>query len=329
MLRRRDIVIFFGALAAAWPAQLRAQQPNRLRRIGALMGFSRADDGRPFTSTLEKSLQGLGWSLGVNVEIHYRWAGSDPARIQEYARELVAFGPDVLLAGGTGNLVALSQRTRSIPIVFIQVTNPDGGGFVANLSRLGGNITGISNPDVSILGDRIKVLKEIAPKISRLLVLFEPNYPTVPSSLRIVDTTTAALGIKVSHAPVHNIEEVEQAIRDFSGEPAGGVAVIQSALFTTRRDRITALAVEHGLPGIFHLRAFVVSGGLASYGIDQMAMYAQVPTYLDRILRGESPADIPVQEPNKSEFIINLKVAKQLGLEIPKSTIARADEVIQ
>ncbi len=203
--------------------------------------------------------------------------------------------------------------------MFIQVTNPDLGGFVASLSHPGSNITGISNPELSIVEDRLKILKEIAPGVTRILALFEADYPTAPSSLRAMETTASLLGIHVSQAGVRDVAAIEPAIREFARVPNGGAA----------RERIAALAAQYVLPGVYHLRSFVTSGGLASYGIDQMAMYAQVPAYLDRILKGENPADIPVQEPTKFEFVINLKIAKQFGLQIPKSVIARADEVIE
>ena len=195
------------------------------------------------------------------------------------------------------------------------MTNPDTGGFVSSLSRPGGNITGISNPDVSILRDRIKLLKELAPTITRLLVLFDPNHPNVPNSLRMIATITVALGVHVSSVGVHDIAGIEQAIGDFARIPNGGLLVIQSSIFTTKREWIALLAAQHNLPGVFHLRAFAASGGLASLGIDQLAAYAQAPAFLDRILKGEKAADLPVQEPSKSELVINLKVAKQLGLE--------------
>ena len=328
-MRRRTFITLLGSALAEWPLACRAQQLNRVRRIGALMGFAQAEDAKSYTATLEMNLQALGWTPGQDVQIDYRWAGSDTGRIRAYAHELVALGPDVLLAVGTGRLLALSQQTRTIPIVFIQVTNPDRGGFVASLSRPGGNITGISNPDVTIVGARINILKEIAPRVTRLLAIFEPDYPNAPSSLRAVETTAAPIGIHVSQAGVRDVADIEQAIREFAHVPNGGLVVIPSTLFTTARERIAALAAQHGLPGVYHLRSFVTSGGLASYGIDQMAMYAQVPAFLDRILKGENPADIPVQEPIKSEFVINLKVVRQLGLEIPQSAIDRADEVIE
>jgi putative tryptophan/tyrosine transport system substrate-binding protein len=266
---------------------------------------------------------------GENLQIAYRWAGGAGGRAQTYASELVALNPDVLLGVGTGNLVALSQQTRTIPIVFMQVTNPERDGFVASLARPGGNITGISNPNVSIVGERIKVLKEIAPRVTRILALFEPEYPTVPTSLRTMEATAAGLGMTVTPAGVRSVAQVEQAIEEFARAPNGGLAVIQSSLFATARERITALALRHGLPGMFHLRSFVTSGGLASYGIDLMAMYAQVPSYLDRVLKGGNPAEMPVQEPDKSEFIINLKTARLLGLDISQSVIGRTSAVIE
>jgi putative ABC transport system substrate-binding protein len=333
-MRRREFVTIVGgsALASAFvarPITALSQQDSVVRCIGVLMGFSGPEAGRPYTITLEKNLQAQGWTVGENLEIHYRWPGSDARLIQASAQELVSLRPDALLATGSGSLAALSKQTSTIPIAFIQVTNPDKSGFVANLSRPGGNITGISNPDVSILSDRIKLLKELVPRMTRLLVLFNPDHHAATSSLRIVDATASILGIQVSKAGVRENPALERAIDEFARAPNGGMLVIPSTFFSARREQIVGMAAKHYLPSIFHIRSFAVSGGLASLGVDQMAMYAEIPAYLDRIFRGEKPADLPVQEPSKSQLIINLKVAKHLGIEVPGPTIARADEVIR
>jgi putative ABC transport system substrate-binding protein len=314
-------------LSIVWPVAGKAQQP--MRRIGVLAGFTSAEEARPYTSALEKGLEALGWTLGRGLQIDYRFADNDSARTQMLARELVASAPDVLLGVGTSNLVALSQQTRALPIVFIQVTNPERDGFVASLERPGGNITGVSNPDVGLVGERIKVLKQIVPRMTRVLVLFEPDYPTAPSSLRMAGTTAAGLGMRVVQAGARSMSDVERAVADFAREPNGGMIVIQSSLFGINRQRVAALSVQHAVPGMFHLRAFIANGGLASFGIDQVGMWAQAPRYVDRILKGEKPGDIAVQEPEKSEFIINMKAARQLGLDIPRAVLSRATEVVE
>ena len=327
-MRRRQLLALLGVGAAAWPLSARAEQSQRVRRIGALIGFASADEARPYTVAFEKKLQTLGWTPGETVQIDYRLTAGDNNRMRSYARELVALSPDVLLASGTGSLAALQQLTHTIPIVFIQVTDPVTGGFVTSLSNPGGNITGITNPEIAIVGERLRLVKEIAPGATRVMALFEPGYPTVPGSLHELELAAGSLGMQLIPAGVRE-GQIEQLIREFARDPNGSLAVIQSPPLSAQRVRIVSLATEHRLPGVYANRSFVTSGGLASLGTDLPVIYDQVASYLDRILKGEKPSDVPVQQPAKAALVLNLQTAKKIGVEIPPTVIARATEVIE
>jgi putative ABC transport system substrate-binding protein len=329
-MRRREFITLLGGAVAAWPLSGRAQQPDRRKRIGVLMGLVQNDpSSRPYIVAFESKLQSLGWTSGQNLEIDYRWTGGDAERFRTDAAELAKLDLDAILATSTGALQSLQRATKTAPIVFVQVTNPDSGGFVASLERPGGNITGVSNPDVSIVGDRLKMLKEIAPKVARALAIFEPDYPTVPSSLLALESAAAQIGVRASSAGARDAAGIDKAIREFAREPNGGLLVIQSPPLVALRERTVALAADQGLPGVYPLRSYAASGGLASYGNDLIVIYAQAAALIDRILKGEKPGEISVQPPAKFEVVINLKTAKTLGIEIPPAVMARATDVIR
>ncbi len=329
-MRRREFVTLLGGATVAWPLAARAQQPDRMRLIGVLMGFAANDPGaRPQIMAFEKSLAASGWMAGQNVQINYRWTAGDANRMRSDAQELVASSADVILATSTAALKSLQQATHTIPLVFVQVSNPVVAGFVASLSRPGGNITGVSNPDVSVVGERLGLLKEMVPSVTRALVLLQPDYPTVPDSLRAIESVGTSLGIVVTRGEIRNADDTEKSITAFAREPNGGLLVIQSPPLIAARQRIIAAASQHGLPGVYPLRVFAASGGLAFYGSDTNDTYAQAAAYVDRILRGQRPADLPIEYPAKLRLVINVKAANSFKLEIPAAVLARADEVIE
>jgi ABC-type uncharacterized transport system substrate-binding protein len=328
-VKRRKFITLLGG-AATWPLAARAQQPERMRRIGVLSSLA-ADD--PETQARHAAfLQGLqewGWTTGRNVQIDYRWGAGDPDRFRKYALELVALAPDVILATGTPVTAALLQATRSVPIVFAQVPDPVANGFVANLAQPGGNATGFTVYEYGTSAKWIELLKEIAPRVTRAAVLRDPAIASGIGQLAAIQGVAPTLGMEVRPAGVRDAGEIERAVTAFAREPNGGLIVLASPLAIIQRDLIITLAARHRLPTVYSRRFFVTSGGLISYGPDSIEPYRRAASYVDRILKGEKPADLPVQAPTKYELVINLKTAKSLGLEIPPSVLARADEVIE
>jgi putative ABC transport system substrate-binding protein len=328
-LHRRDFISLIGGAAAAWPLAARAQQGEPMRRIGVLM-YLAADDaeGQARLAAFAQALKQLGWSDGRNLRIDTRWANADD--IRKHAAELVALAPDVLLAAtGTATVAPLLQATRTVPIVFVSVIDPVGAGFVASLAQPGGNATGFTIYEYSMSGKWLELLKEIAPGVTRAAVLRDPAVASGIGQFGAVQIVAPSLGVEVSPVDVRDADEIERAVAAFARGLNGGLIVTGSALGISHRDLIIALAARHRLPAVYPLRYYVTGGGLISYGPDSIDQFRRAAGYVDRILKGEKPADLPVQAPTKFELVINLKTAKALGLDIPSTVLARADEVIE
>jgi putative ABC transport system substrate-binding protein len=328
-MRRRQFITLLGG-AAAWPLAARAQQPERMRRIGVLMHLAADDpEGQARVGAFLQGLQEWGWAVGRNVRIEYRWAAGDAERIRKYAAELVGLGPDVILAAGGAVVAPLLQATSTVPIVFAQTPDPVGAGFVASLARPGGNATGFTIYEYGLSGKWLELLKEIAPGVTRVAVLRDPAITAGTGQLGAIQSVAPSLGVELSPVSVRDAREIERAVTAFARSSNAGLIVTGSALAVIHRDLIIALAARHRLPAVYPVRFFVRSGGLISYGADSIDPYRRAAAYVDRILKGENPADLPVQAPTKLELVINLKTAKALGIEMPASMLARADEVIE
>ena len=327
-MNRRQLIALVGG-AAAWPAVARAQQPALVRRIGVLMGIANDLEGQERIKAFQQGLQELGWTVGRNIRIDYRWAGG-AVDMQPYARDLVAAAPDALLTTSTTTATALRQETGTIPIVFIQVSDPLGSGLVASLARPGANLTGFTNFEFSMAGKWVEILKEIDPRIVSIDVMFNPETaPYAEGYVRLVEAAGRALAIDVSISTVRDVSGLSAAIVAIARRSNAALIVMPDIFTVTHRERIAALANEHHLPAVYPYKNFVSAGGLISYGTDQLELFRQAASYVDRILKGENPANLPVQQPTKFELVINLKTAKVLGLTIPSSLLARADEVIE
>jgi putative ABC transport system substrate-binding protein len=329
-MQRREFITLLGGAAAAWPLAARAQQPERMRRIGVLMP-SAADDPE-FQARITAFLQGLaqlGWLDGRNVRIETRWGVADADRIRKYAAELVELAPDVILANSSAAIAPLLQATRTVPIVFTSVADPVGAGYVDSLARPGGNVTGFLVWEYSIAAKWLELLKEIAPRVTRAMVLRESAIAAGPAQFGVIQAAAPALGVELRPVDARDAGEIERAITAFAQSANGGLIVTGSPWAVSHRGLIVALAARHRLPAVYFQRPFVAGGGLISYGSDPTDQYRRAAGYVDRILKGEKPADLPVQAPTKYELIINLKTAKALGLEIPSSVLARADEVVE
>jgi putative tryptophan/tyrosine transport system substrate-binding protein len=331
-VRRREFITLVGGAAGAWPVAARAQQrPDRKRRIGVLM-FSADDDAevRVWVSSFVQGLRELNWAEGSNVHIDYRWTAGDPGRTRMLAAELVALKPDVILASNTTTLVALYEATRTTPIVFANVSDPVGGGFVQSFARPAGNITGFVPAEASLGGKWLTLLKEIAPGTKRVAFIFNPETaPYAEGFARSATSAASSFAAEVIQTPVHDDSEIERGIAALAGEPNGGLIVLPSLFTVARRAPIISLAARHRLPAIYAYRYFVTEGGLMSYGNDMPDQFHQAATYVDRILKGGKPSDLPIQAPTKFQFVINRRTAKTLGLDIPSSLLGIADEVIE
>jgi putative ABC transport system substrate-binding protein len=329
-LRRREFIWLLGG-AAAWPMAARAQQGEPIRRIGVLSGSGGADDPDPkerYAAFLQR-LQQLGWIDGRNVRIDTRWPAGDADSIRKYAAELVALAPDVIMASGTSIVGPLLQATRTVPIVFAGVADPVGAGFVESLARPGGNVTGFMQFEYSLSAKWLELLKQIAPGVTRVAVLRDPDITSGIGQFAVIQSAAPSLGMDVRPVNVRIPKEIERAVTAFARSANSGLVVTGSGLAAIHRDLIITLAARHKLPAVYARRLFVTEGGLVSYGPDRVDQSRQAAAYVDRILKGEKPADLPVQAPTKYELVINLKTAKALGLEIPTSLLARADEVIE
>jgi ABC-type uncharacterized transport system substrate-binding protein len=326
--RRRQFMTLIGGAAAVWPLAARAQQGSAMPRVGALFGIAENDpEGRNRIDAFRQGLEKLGWVQGKNLHIEARWAGGDPERLRALAAEVVRLKPTVVLAGATMSLVALQQVASDIPIVFAQVTDPVGAGFVASLARPGGNITGFTQHEFAIGVKWLELLKELAPRVKRVAVIHRADNPASAGYLATITPAAPTFGVELTITGVRNTADVEHAIESIAGTSDGGIIVLPGP--TPSRDRLIALAEQHRLPAVYPFRYWVVSGGLASYGIDNVELYRLAASYVDRILKGETPADLPVQHATKFQLVINLKTAKALGLDPPITLLARTDEVIE
>ena len=328
-MKRREFITLVGG-AAAWPLAAHAQQGERMRRVGVLNTLV-ADDamGQARNGALLQGLQQAGWTIGRNVHVETRWAAGDADRLRTYAAELVALAPDVIVTAGNAGTAPLLQATRTVPIVFVIVPDPVGAGFVDSLARPGGNATGFTSFEYGLSAKWLELLKEIAPSVRRAGVLRDPGLASGPAQFAAIQSVAPSLGVELSPVNVRDVAEIERAIAAFARAANGGLIVTGSALVAVYRHRIIELAARHQLPSVYVERSFVEAGGLISYGPDFLDQYRRAAGYVDRILKGEKPADLPVQAPTKYELIINLKTAKSLGLEIPTPVLARADEVIE
>jgi putative ABC transport system substrate-binding protein len=330
-LRRREFITLLGGAAASWPLAAQAQQLERMRRIAVLQGGSDRDDPRsqPHMAAFLQALQQLGWTDGRNVRIDYRWPAGDADKAHKYAAELIALAPDVILAASAANMTPLLQATRTVPIVFVGVVDPVGSGFVNSLSRPGGNATGFMLFDYDLSAKWLELLKEIAPGVTRAAVVRDSAIPTGIGQFAVIQSVSRSVGVEVSPLNLRDAGEIEPALAVFARPGNSGLIVTASPLSLVRRELIVALAARHKLPAVYWERFFVAAGGLISYGPDQIDQYRAAAGYANRIIKGEKPADLPVQGPTKYELVINLKTAKALGLDVPASVLARADEVIE
>jgi putative ABC transport system substrate-binding protein len=327
---RRQFISALGAASVAWPLTARAQQGDRMRRIGILLPAA-ADDSE-FQARVGAFLQALallGWTIGRNVRIDTRWATANAAEIRRHAAELAALAPDVILAHGTSALGPLLQATSTVPIVFAAAGDPVGGGLVDSLARPGGNATGFMSFEYGLSGKWLELLKEIAPRVTRAAVLRDPAFSSGNSQFAVIRAMAPSLRVEVNPVNLRDPGEIERAVAAFARSPNGGLIVTTGAAATLHRNLIITLASRHKLPAVYYERFFVAAGGLVSYGPDQIDQYRQAAGYVDRILKGEKPADLPVQAPTKYETALNLKTAKALGLDVPAQLLARADEVIE
>ena len=329
-MNRRDFIALVGGAAAAWPLAAWAQQPDGMRRIGVLMGLAEDDQAtRARLAAFRQGLEKRGWSEERNVRVEYRFAPAS-AQAQVLAKELVALRPEVILAHTTPVTAALQQESSTIPIVFAAVTDPIGSGFVASLPRPGGNITGVMLYEASITGNWLAMLKEIAPNLVRAAFVANPKTATFYDYyLRAAEAAAPSVGLEPVPTLVENATDIERAIGSFASAPNGGLVLIPDVAATVHRDLIIALAARHRLPAVYYSRYWVTAGGLMSYGNDLVDMFRQAASYVDRILRGDKPADLPVQAATKFETIINLKTARAIGLTVPPTLLTRADEVIE
>jgi putative ABC transport system substrate-binding protein len=332
-LRRRDFITLLGGAAVAWPLAARAQQGERMRRLAGMMGGRNADtdpEGRAWFAAFRKALEDSGWVEGRNFRADYRWPSGDLDRMEAIAKEFIDLKPDVMFAGNTPSVLALLRQTRTIPIVFTNLSDPVGTGVVENLARPGANATGFTAYEYSLAGKWLEILKEVAPVVTRVAVLFNPETaPYARYYLSVIETSAPSFGVTVNGASIRSISEMEIAIEAQARMPGSGLIVLPDTFTFSHRAQQIAATARHRLPAIYALRGQALDGGLLSYGPDTIDLYRRAASYVDRILKGEKPADLPVQNPTKYELLINLKTAKALGLDIPATLLARADEVIE
>jgi putative ABC transport system substrate-binding protein len=329
-MRRREFVALLGGVAAAWPLAARAQQPEQMRRIGVLTNLVADDpEAQARVGAFLQGLQELGWAVGRNMRIEYRWGAGDADRTRGYAAELVALAPDVILTSGASALAPLLQATRSVPVVFAQVPDPVGAGFVNSLARPGGNTTGFITYEYGLSGKWLELLTQIAPSVTRAAVIRDPAVSAGTGQWGAIQAVAPSVRVLVSPVNVRDAGEIERDVAAFAHGSNSGLIVTASALAIRHRNLIVTLAARHRLPAVYYQRGFVTGGGLISYGPDFIDQYRRAAGYVDRILKGEKPSELPVQAPTKYELVINLKTAKALGLDVPQSLLARADEVIE
>jgi putative ABC transport system substrate-binding protein len=328
-MRRREFVTVFGCLAASWPLVAHGQQAT-MRRIGVLIGTTENDpETKRRVEGLVQGLREVGWTEGRNIHLDYRFSGADLERMRRYAAEIVALAPDVIVVHSNDYVAALRQADRTIPTVFAQVGDPVGSGFVQSLAHPGSNLTGFTTFEPEIGGKWLQTLKEIAPGITQTLVLLDPKIVANREYLHAAETAASEIGLTVIASPIQSASDIEHSITTFAAEPAGSLLVLPSPTTGVNRERIIGLAAQFRLPAVYAFRFFSISGGLVSYGADTADLYRRAASYVDRILKGAKPADLPVQQPTKFDLVINLKTAKALGLEVPPTLLARADQIIE
>ena len=330
MTTRRELITLLGSAATVWPFAARAQQGKRMRRVGALIPLPANDpQAQVRNAAFLQGLQQFGWTVGKDVQIDYRWSAGNEDDTRKYALELVALAPDVIFASGSQALGPLQRATRTVPIVFVLVADPVGAGFVDSLARPGGNITGFTSYEYGLGAKWLEVLKQIAPNVTRVAVVRDAAMPTGIGVWGAIQSVSPSFGVELRPVDVHDAGEIERVLTAFAGSPNGGLIVTASALAVMHRDLIIALAARHRLPAVYYDRYFAAAGGLISYGSNSVEEFRLAAGYVDRILKGEKPAELPVQVATKYELVINLKTAKALGLDVPASVLVRADEVIE
>jgi putative ABC transport system substrate-binding protein len=327
-MKRREFITLLGGAAASWPLAVRAQQLGKVPLVGALMPFAEGDEeAERRRNAFQRGLEAFGWTNGQNIRIEYRWVGSDRDRIRNAAIEIVGLKPDVILVSTALILAPLQEQTSTVPIVFTHITDPVGSGIVASLAQPGSNVTGFAPAEFSMYGKLMEALKEAAPSLTRVAVVMNPEQAPQAGMLRAVEAVASALGVKTSSLSVR--DPIERGFASFAQEQHGGLVVLPNPVADVNRELIVRTATRHGLPAIYAYRYYVASGGLMSLGIDTADQFKQAASYVDRILKGAKPAELPVQQPTKFELVINLKTAKALGLDVSPMLLARADEVIE
>ena len=327
-MRRREFITLLGS-AAAWPLAAHAQQPVQMRRVGVLESAGIETDQQAGVAVFKEVLRQLGWIEGRNVRFEVRWSSADPAKARKNAEELVALQTNVILVTGVLALQTLLQTTHSVPIVFNSISDPVGGGFVDSLAKPGGNATGFVLFDYALTAKWVELLKQIAPTVTRVAVLRDPGLAASVGQFAVIQYVAPSVGMEVTAISMRDVQEIEQDIAKFASSPNGGLILTASALSVVNRDLIVGLAAKHKLPAVYHRRYFVTGGGLMSYGSEVNEQFRGAAGYVDRILKGEKPPDLPVQVPTKYELVINRKAAQALGLTVPPSLLARADDVIE
>jgi putative tryptophan/tyrosine transport system substrate-binding protein len=328
-MHRREFIALIGGAAAVWPLAGRTQQGESIRRVGMLMPYSKGDaDGQAVIAAFQRRLQDLGWAEGSNIRFEIRWAGGDPDKARTFAKELIGMTPDVIVPSSNQVTTILQQETHTIPIVFVLVGDPVGSGYVASMAQPGGNLTGFAVLENAIAGKWVETLSEIAPQVSRIGFILHPETPANIGLLHAAEAS-ATSGIKLVPLGVHNAGEIESAVTAFAAQGNGGLIAAPHAITFANRDLIVELAARYRLPAVYAFRNFATSGGLISYGTNPIMMWREGAAYVDRILKGAKPADLPAQFPTKYELVINLKTAKALGLTVPPLMLGRADDVIE
>jgi putative ABC transport system substrate-binding protein len=329
-MTRRELIALLGGTAATWPLGARAQQPERMRRVGVLVSIAENDpEGQTRLAVFKQAMQQLGWSEGRNLQIIPRWGAGEADSIRRYAAELVALAPDVILANGSVTVGPLLQATRTLPIIFVYVPDPVGAGFVSSLARPGGNATGFTPFEYGTASKWVELLKQIAPNVTRAAIIRDPAIATGLAQFAAMQAVAPSIGVELTPVGVRDANDIQRDVTAFAGVPNGGIIVTGSALATVHRKLIITLAAENKLPAVYFDRHFITAGGLISFGANLIDEYRQAAEYVDRILKGAKPADLPVQAPTRYELVINLKTAKALGLDVPPTLLARADEVIE
>jgi putative tryptophan/tyrosine transport system substrate-binding protein len=329
MIRRREFITLLGGAAAAWPLAARGQQSERVRRIGVLMGIADSPEGQRRVAAFQEGLLSLGWMGGRNAQLDIRWAAGDKASMRAHAQDLINKSSDIIVVNGTQTASVLLGETRSLPVVFVQVSDPIASGLVTGLARPGGNVTGFYLNEDALVGKWLELLKETVQDVTNVAAILSSEDPAWAGYLRTIEAAATPLGVQIFSAVVRDALEIEQAIEAIARKPNGGLVVQPTSLTTVHHERIISLAARHRLPAVYPLRLFATSGGLMAYGADNIDQYRKAAAYVDRILKGEKPGNLPVQQPTKFELVINLKTAKAVGLNIPPLLLARADEVIE